>query len=418
MAETTVSIPRLHPQQREVLDKATRYNVLCNGRRWGKSTLALYLLMQVVVKGGKVAWFNPNNNMLDDIWLFVTTRLEPLIKQRNSRNHRLVLKGGGIIDMWSFEAANNIRGRFYDLVIIDEAAKVPDLEYQWHTAIRATTVDLEADVWILSTPNGLNDFYKFYLLADTDEDWTSTTYDSYGNPHIPHKELDNIRRTTPAQFFAQEYLAQFVADGTGVFRFVSESATGYEEGPQPDTQYVIGVDWGSNHDFTVMVVMDIRVKRVVHVERSNKVDFSYQQEKLAKLVHLYKPTLVLAEENSIGIPILQELRKTTIPIQGFLTTNATKKQIIEELMLAFEHREITLLKDHPALTNECLAFTSSKLPSGKVSYHAPKGKDFHDDCVIALALAHHCCVRPRYPNQILDISPDEEIITWQVQLMR
>jgi len=54
-------------------------------------------------------------------------------------------------------------------------------------------------------------------------------------------------------------------------------------------------------------------------------------------------------------------------------------------LLAFERQTMGLLDD-PVLLAELDAYTMERLPSGSWRYGAPSG--LHDDCVMALALAH------------------------------
>jgi hypothetical protein len=42
--ELEVTLNEPHPNQAKVLAEAKRFNVLCCGRRWGKSALAINLL--------------------------------------------------------------------------------------------------------------------------------------------------------------------------------------------------------------------------------------------------------------------------------------------------------------------------------------------------------------------------------------
>jgi hypothetical protein len=78
-------------------------------------------------------------------------------------------------------------------------------------------------------------------------------------------------------------------------------------------------------------------------------------------------------------------------ISGIQITNKTKVQLIDSLALAFEKSEIRILPD-PTLIGELQAYKVERLPSGTLRYNAPDG--FHDDCVIALALAWFGTTQP------------------------
>jgi hypothetical protein len=65
-------------------------------------------------------------------------------------------------------------------------------------------------------------------------------------------------------------------------------------------------------------------------------------------------------------------------------TSQSKGPLIEFLMMAFDQRRISILDDQ-VQKNELDIYEYTIGRSGNVSYNAPEG--YHDDCVIALALA-------------------------------
>ena len=86
-----------------------------------------------------------------------------------------------------------------------------------------------------------------------------------------------------------------------------------------------------------------------------------------------------------------------VPTQAFVTTNATKAALVEDLSLALEQANLTLL-DAPVQIAEFLAFDAQRLPSGLLRYSAPDGG--HDDTVMALGLAYQAAkAQPRQVAQ-------------------
>jgi hypothetical protein len=98
----------------------------------------------------------------------------------------------------------------------------------------------------------------------------------------------------------------------------------------------------------------------------------------------WKPQLIIAEQNSIGQPVIEQLTRDGLRIQPFTTTNASKAQAIEALALAFERGDIRIPND-PVLVSELVAYQAERLPSGLMRYGAPGGQ--YDDTVMALAMA-------------------------------
>jgi hypothetical protein len=113
-------------------------------------------------------------------------------------------------------------------------------------------------------------------------------------------------------------------------------------------------------------------------------DYHSQRVRLIALANRFQHSSVLVETNSIGQPQLEELQRMGLSVQGFLTTNTSKAQIIDNLALAFEQDQIKIIND-PVLVSELMAYQSERLPSGLLRYGAPEG--MNDDTVIALALS-------------------------------
>jgi hypothetical protein len=123
---------------------------------------------------------------------------------------------------------------------------------------------------------------------------------------------------------------------------------------------------------------------MVEMDRSNRVDYTVQCGRLQALYERWHPKQILAEENSVGQPVIEQLTRDGLRIQPFTTTNASKAQAVEALALAFERGDLRILND-VVLVSELAAYQAERLPSGLLRYSAPAGQ--HDDCVMALAIA-------------------------------
>lgn len=210
-----VSKPKPHVAQKEVLANAERFNVLDIGRRWGKSKLAIKLAMETMIDGGSVGYFVPTYFFADDFWDEIKERLEPIIEWKSESKRRIRLITGGVLEVWSLEKKRAGRSRKYKRVIIDEAAFGKDLKESWEKAIRPTLTDLQGDAWILSTPQGMNNY--FFKLFENDKrfaNWKSFQMPSSTNPYLSKDELDEIKSQLDELTWLQEFEAQFV-DFTG-----------------------------------------------------------------------------------------------------------------------------------------------------------------------------------------------------------
>ncbi len=205
------------------------------------------------------------------------------------------------------------------------------------------------------------------------------------NPYIAPEEIAAARRELPERVFLQEFMAEFIDDAGAVFRQVHEAATSTEQTQaEVGVGYVVGVDWGKYEDYTVFSVFDADHKAQVFLDRFNRIEYRYQLGRLKGVLTQFPGAWVIAEANSIGDPLIEQLRADGLQVQPFITTGASKARAIEDLALAFETRDIRILAD-PLQLAELLAFTADRLPSGAFRYAAPAGG--HDDTVMALALA-------------------------------
>jgi len=256
----------------------------------------------------------------------------------------------------------------------------------WAEVLRPALADRLGRAVFCSTPAGRNWFWRLWLAGQGDDpEIKSWRFPTASNPFIAPTEIEAARATMPARIFAQELNADFLEDGGGVFRGVRACATSTAQtGALEGHAYVFGVDWGKHADFTSIKVVDCTLKAEVASERFNQVDYTLQRGRLQALYDRFKPRTVIAERNSMGEPIIEQLTRDGMRITPFLTTNASKAAAIEALALAFERRDIAILDD-PTSIGELEAYESKRLPSGLTTYNAPEG--MHDDTVIALALA-------------------------------
>jgi hypothetical protein len=92
------------------------------------------------------------------------------------------------------------------------------------------------------------------------------------------------------------------------------------------------------------------------------------------------------DATGIGDPIYDDLRHVVPSIQPTKLTNLSKTQIIQRLIVAIEQRQISWPRTWTAMTDELKRYEYEITSKGAITYNAPGG--YHDDCVIALALAN------------------------------
>ena len=296
----------------------------------------------------------------------------------------VALPGGGSVQIRSADNPQSLRGEGLDFLVMDECAFIA--EEAWTEALRPALSDRLGSALFISTPKGRNWFWRAFMRGqEGGSEWTSWQFPTATNPYIAATEVEAARLSLPERIFRQEYLAEFIDDAGGVFRRVVEAATARRQlEPVTGHSYAVGVDWGKHNDFTVLTLIDLDEQAIVEIDRFNQIDYQVQLGRLQALCERFKPITIIAERNSMGEPLIEQLQRQGLPVTAFNTTNATKTQVIESLALAFERNDLRILSD-PTLIAELQAYEMERLPSGLVRYGAPEG--MHDDMVMSLALA-------------------------------
>ncbi|MFW5691569.1 MAG: terminase large subunit domain-containing protein [Chloroflexota bacterium] len=340
----------------------------------------------LALAGGTTWWLAPTHAMASDVWRDLRDRLRHLPGAGSSEvERRIDLHGGGSISVRSAHQPDLLRGAGLDHVVLDEAAFMePGV---WPQVVRPMLLDRNGSAMFLSTPFGRNWFYDLYRLGvDPDmPEWSAWQFTSADNPRISAAELAVIRRTTPERVYREEYLAEFLDDAGQVFRGITQAATAPTDArPVAGRRYAAGVDWGRDHDYTAIAIIDAETGHMVALDRFRGVGWSLQRGRLAALCARWQPSVIWAEANSIGAPNIEALQAEGLPVRPFHTTARSKPALIEALALAIEQGEIGLLPD-PVLLHELAAYGLERQPGGGYRYGAPSGS--HDDTVIAVALA-------------------------------
>jgi hypothetical protein len=144
----------------------------------------------------------------------------------------------------------------------------------------------------------------------------------------------------------------------------------------------MGVDLAKHMDFSVLTVMDDGC-HVVAFERFDQLDWVLQRKRIAALASRYHAR-VIVDSSGVGDPVVDELRREDLHVEGFKFTNASKAEIVENLSMMIDQQKVTF-PNITELVNELKLFGYTQRANGMIRYGAPES--YHDDCVISLALA-------------------------------
>ena len=286
---------------------------------------------------------------------------------------------GSTIQFFSAERYDNIRGFTFEYLVGDEFAFMS--EQAWTEVLRATVLVKGRKVLLISTPKGRNHFYKLHQMDGYNPQYKSFTMTSYDNPIIIPSEIDDARQTLPYHVFRQEYLAEFIDGGAGMFKDVQINNT-----PEMTGRYYAGIDVGRADDYTVLTIINNK-SEMVYCDRWRQMDWTEIVQKIKEQLLKYNPD-TLIEVNSVGDAVFEMLRNEipSVYISPFITTSKSKQDIIENLIVANQDKSLKVLQNE-WLLKELEVFSYEYNPKTRsVKYSAPFG--FHDDGVMSLAIAY------------------------------
>lgn len=328
------------------------------------------------------------------------------IKKSSESELRIELVNGSVLECKSADNPVSLIGEGLNFLIIDECARIP--ETVWNEALRPCLTDTEGDVLLISTPQGMNWFQKMFIRGQDKfekEVYESWQFPSSTNPYLAQAEIDETQRTLPELTFRQEFMAEFVSDSGAVFRNVDACIKGELENWKENTRYIMGVDLGKYADFTVIIVLKQEEGHlsVVYFDRFNQIDWNLQKTRIQNVSRNYNNCVAIIDSTGVGDSVFDDLVRMRVNVRGFrIKSNEIKRTLIENLIISLENEEISFPLI-PELINELKIFSYEYSEvSGKVHYNAPTG--FHDDIVIALALALSYEKRPPMVFGIMEVS--------------
>ena len=309
-----------------------RFTICKLPRQSGKSTTTIAYLLHYAI-------FNPNSNIAilanksstaRDILGRLQLAYENLPKyiqqgviNWNKGNIELENKSTIIAAATSSSA---IRGGSYNIIFLDEFAFVPaNIAEMFFSSVYPTiTSGKTTKVIIVSTPHGMNQFYKLWTDAENKRnDYIPIEVHWSEVPGRDEKWKETTIRNTSAEQFQQEFECEFLGSVDTLISPVKIKQTPYMtpltssggldvfEKPVNGRNYVCTVDVarGVNKDYSAFLIFDVTQMpyRVVAKYRSNEVKPILFPHLISKACHGYNKCEILCETNDIGQQIGESL---------------------------------------------------------------------------------------------------------------
>lgn len=380
--------PWLYPKQRDAIfdcvdinGKPSRYALIEASTKAGKTSACIAWLVEQAMQGKKGQgfwWVAPVYSQAKIAFNRMKLGLPRWFYVPNNSEMFLRLLNGAIIYFKSAEKPDNLYGDDVYAAVADEASRMR--EEAWH-ALRSTLTATKGPVRIIGNVKGRKNW--FYMLAREAERGRPdmsyaklNAYDAIDGGVLEAAEIEDARSVLPENVFRELYLAEASDDEGNPFGLAHIRACLGELSEAPPV--AIGVDLAKSVDWTVVIGIDAQ-GRVCGYERWQRKPWKETTAKVRELVRDF-PTLV--DSTGVGDPIVENLQTDCLDVRGFTFNASSKQRLMEGLALAIQSGWITI-PDGP-IRAELETFEYVFTRTG-VRYSAPEG--YHDDCVMALALA-------------------------------
>jgi len=436
---------KLYPFQETILDSLqnNRFSILRKFRQAGCTTIAAAysLHMAIFQKHKSIVILSKGDaestEVLERIKLMydeLPEFLKPGIIEDNK--HTLKLNSYSVIRSRPSgkQSGRSLAGSF---LIIDEAAFIENIDTIW--AAVYPIISTGGRAFVLSTVNGIGNWYhEVYQNAidgnnsfhPIDIRWQDHPEYHY-NPDFKelydemeakgidiHKWEETTRANMPMKQWLQEYECSFLGTGEtyvegeilkGIAEQTSEDFyTRYNnrmrvwQDPQPHYNYVIAADvsLGRERDYSAFHVINLYNGQQVAEFYSNKTPINDFSKILFEVGMAYNIACIIPERNTIGNNLIDWL----INIHEYENVWEDAKGNLGYQLTA-QNRDVILAELEEALRTDMIKVNSTRTVDELMTFiisdngKAAAEKNHHDDLVMSLALAAHCC------KNLLDSSP-------------
>ncbi|MGI0078460.1 MAG: terminase large subunit domain-containing protein [Nitrososphaerales archaeon] len=429
-----------YPYQVKFLEDKSMRIIACAGRQVGKSLItaarALWFgttcpnTTTLIVSPSLAQSMNMFNKVLDyveesDVLMrSVVRKTRTMIKLSNGSVIRALPCG---------PYGKMLRGNSADLIIVDEAAYVPE------------AIITDVAMPMLAAKNGRMilisspcDKDHFFYRAFNSEHWSKYHFKTADNPLVARSFLEEAREDIGEVRFRREYLAEFVDDDRTYFPMAllrtavhvcGGNSCGYcsiiSGSAQASGDLYAGYDPGGMMDPAALVVVQ---RAVVEEEEAGKKDdagdgksvaakkkklvfrvvlsktfalsreekkrgieegsvndiytrFTLEVSDLHQKIHFRK---LLVDSTGLGSPIVSHCKELKLPAEGVTLSTKTNEEILSNLKILTEQKRVEF-PENLELLSHLNSITAKRTRMGSYTFDHPKGT--HDDLAYALALA-------------------------------
>lgn len=228
----------------------------------------------------------------------------------------------------------------------------------------------------------------------------------FGTPDVL-QQFDSL----PLEDFQQEFECSFAIDSYAYYPYELilpctrdnlAMALDFRSVPKPKGRLVAGFDVGRVHDRSELAVFEENDGRFLArmLKSYHQVPFAEQEADLAHMLDVLPIVRFSIDCTGMGMQMAENLSRRFPQVVGEVFSNESKERWATDFKILLQKEAVILPRDRNLVT-QIHSIKRKLLPSGKVGFHAPRGRQGHADRFWAIVLA---CQRERFARELPSIS--------------
>jgi hypothetical protein len=378
--------PKLYAKQYEAIYAPSRYSLIEASTKSGKTFGCMHWIVNKSCEapsGANTWWIAPVFKQARIAYNRIKRGLEPFKEHGfhfKDTTQQIIFPNQVTLSFFSGDDYDNLYGDDVYAAVLDEASR---MKADAMHAVRSTLTATNGECRMIGNVKGRgNEFYRLCRLTEQGllknaRRFKLDAYDAIDAGILTLEEIEDARAILPENIFNELYLAEPSDDGGNPFGIKHiQNCVVSELSDLPPVVY--GLDLAKSTDYTVLIGLDAN-NVVCYFDRWQG-DWSFT---LSKVKAVIANTLTIVDSTGVGDPIAEMLDNLGCNIIPFNFSNKSKQQLMEGLAVSIQKNNIKFPSG--IISEELMVFEYSAV-GNKVTYSAPNG--FHDDCVMALALAN------------------------------
>ena len=393
-----------HPYQEELLRDRSPLIAACCGRQVGKTTLAAIKALHYALSNDSTrvlivsAGLRQSMILFDKILAYINAALPAKVLTTEKTGTKVKFANGSeIVALPCGRDGSTLRGYTSDLAILDETNFMPPIVI--NSVIRPTTITKpDAMIIMLSTP-WMKDHPFYEALTKPELGFRTYNWPTSINPQITKEDLERERKTIGEPNFNREYNALFIDDQFNYLpsELVIGCTDNYPLNPEPKAgetlkgDFCVGIDFGKHRDHSAIAIIqeqpDHSLRLVYLREFPLETPYTAVIGTIRRLNETYGFRGGQLDQTGVGEAPYEEIKQFAPAIKGITLTPRTKEDILGNLLLTMEHKDVTIPKEPGTLITQLTQQRCEPTQSGNLRFSHPQGT--HDDLAWAFALAVH-----------------------------